>query len=84
MFLTSGLWNGYWSPRCEEWFQRRAADIIEAINGVDNKCWQPKSSNAWYEALKYARKQTKDFLRGSELAADDFIIRRAPAALVAP
>ena len=52
IFLKSGLWPGYWSPQCEEWFQGRLCQIQEHTA-------QLKKSTKWPSALKYSHPKTK-------------------------
>ncbi|TFK31186.1 hypothetical protein BDQ12DRAFT_593159, partial [Crucibulum laeve] len=40
VFENSGYWLGYWSDRCEEWFQRHLLSI------KSNK-FQPKTKSQW-------------------------------------
>ncbi|KZP09770.1 hypothetical protein FIBSPDRAFT_759510 [Athelia psychrophila] len=42
---TSALDVGYWSPTCEEWYQRRLAGILDGSAKV-------KSATKWRDALK--------------------------------
>ena len=51
-FLTSGLWPGYWSRSCEEWFRRRHAAIV--LGNADLK-----TSRQWYKSLTLYQKVAK-------------------------
>jgi len=51
-FLKSGLWAGYWSRSCEDWFLRRNADIASGNADL-------KTSGQWYKSLTLYQKVAK-------------------------
>ena len=51
IFLGSGLWPGYWSQGCEDWFQRQYSSILQQ----DAKFGMPRTSAQWQNALKFEK-----------------------------
>jgi hypothetical protein len=50
--MNSGLWPGYWSCACEDWFQHRH----RAIMLQDPRHGLPRVSNHWQNALKFEKR----------------------------
>ena len=49
-FMRSGLWQGYWSPACEAWFQDR-------LSCIKDQSATPLAANQWtMNILWHARK----------------------------
>ena len=49
-FMRSGLWQGYWSPACEAWFQDR-------LSCIKDQSTTPLAANQWtMNILWHARK----------------------------
>jgi hypothetical protein len=44
-FMSSGLWPGYWSHSCEEWFQIRHQQIVEHRGDL-------KTATKWKNTMK--------------------------------
>lgn len=82
VFRTCGLWTGYWSPACENWYQTRLAAIRRAAAGhpAADGYWAPKTSKKWYDALKYEKTKTKAYLGGNDQASVAYLstIRSLP------
>ena len=57
-FETSGLFFGYWTQTCEQWFQKRSADIVAHRADL-------KTAEQWYQCLKFNKQQTKKVLQRS-------------------
>jgi hypothetical protein len=66
VFMRSGLWLGYWSPDCENWFQGRLKEIHERRADL-------KSSTKWNSALKYYVKQTSAFMKVNNAIAVEYL-----------
>lgn len=61
-FKKSGLYLGYWSEQCEDWFQRRLADIRSSKG-------RQKSAKKWASDLKFHNKTPKIVACAQDLAA---------------
>lgn len=59
-FISSGLWPGYWSHSCEEWFQTRHKLIAEHRGDL-------KTATEWKNAMKLYKQVSK--LRDANSAA---------------
>jgi hypothetical protein len=68
VFINSGLWPGYWSRGCEDWFQRRYRAIIQE----DSKYGQPRISTHWQNSLKFD-KRSKHLRIANSVAAEAYL-----------
>lgn len=67
-FNSSGIWPGYWSRGCEDWFQRRYAAIVQ-----ENKQYgKPRLAHQWSNALKF-EKRVKHLRHSNTAAAEKFL-----------
>lgn len=64
-YEDSGLNLGVWTPRCEEWFQRRRALLLTEIG-------LPHTASKWRTLLR-GEAETKRLLKGSRQLAGQFI-----------
>lgn len=63
VWLNSGLYVGYWSPDCEEWYQRRLQSIVDGNA-------QPWTAGQWRAALKFRSGATSAFVESTNKLAD--------------
>ena len=56
MFMRSGLWQGYWLPTCEVWFQ----DWLSCIEDQSATIW---ATNQWTTNISQHARKTWDFLK---------------------
>ena len=68
IFLKSGLWHGYWSPQCEEWFQGCLCQIWEHTA-------QLMKSTKWPSALKYSNPKTKSVVLANATTSEVYLKR---------
>lgn len=68
LFLKSGLWPGYWSPQCEEWFQGR-------LNQILGHTARLRKSSSWPNSLKYYKSKTVPFVLANAKASGEYIKR---------
>lgn len=61
-FETSGLYFGYWTQTCEQWFQKRSVEIVEHRADL-------MTAEQWYQHLKFNKTQTKKVLQRSNKEA---------------
>jgi hypothetical protein len=61
-FVRSGLWPGYWSRSCEDWYQRRHNDIVSGRADL-------KTGAQWQKAMVLYQKVTKLKKANSKAAA---------------
>jgi len=67
-FNSSGIWPGYWSRGCEDWFQRRYAAIVQ-----ENKQYgKPRLAHQWSNVLKF-EKCVKHLRYSNTAAAEKFL-----------
>jgi hypothetical protein len=66
--MNSGLWPGYWSRGCEDWFQRRYHAIIkqDPVHGT------PKISTKWPNSLKFD-KRSRQLRNANSTAAGKYL-----------
>jgi hypothetical protein len=67
-FIGSGLWPGYWSLSCEDWFQRRYLAIVQQ----DLKFGTPRLAHHWQNSLKFD-KRVKQLRCSNNAAAEKFL-----------
>jgi len=67
--MTSGLWPGYWSHSCEDWFQNRHRMIVEHRGDL-------KSATEWKNAMKLFKPVSK-LREANSLAASEFLATHA-------
>jgi len=72
-FMSSGLWCGYWSHNCEEWYQNRHRAIMEHRAEL-------KSATAWKTSMKPQRTVGK--LREANMSAASQYLDSATAAVL--
>lgn len=65
--MRSSLWQGYWSPACESWFQSHLTTISE-------QCASLKSSKQWTKEISRYHKQSRNFLKPHRNAACEFLL----------
>lgn len=65
-FEDSGLNVGVWTPKCEEWYQKRRKGILEEARGACN-------ASDWRTYLKFEG-ETKRVLRGARTLAARYIV----------
>ena len=66
-FVRSGLWQGYWSPACEAWFQ----DRLSCIKDQSATLW---AANQWTTNISRHARKTQDFLKPNANAAHKFLL----------
>ena len=66
-FMRSSLWQGYWSPACESWFQSHLTTISEQRTSL-------KSSKQWTKEISRYHKQSRNFLKPHRNAACEFLL----------
>jgi hypothetical protein len=66
IFLKSGLWPGYWSPQCEEWFQTRLSHIQEHRASL-------RTSTQWPKHLRYYKQKTVPFVLANAKASAAYL-----------
>ena len=66
IFLKSGLWSGYWSPLCEEWFQGCLCQVQEHTA-------QLNKSMKWPNTLKYSNPKTKSVVFTNATASEAYL-----------
>jgi hypothetical protein len=74
VFIRSGLWLGYWSPDCENWFQGRLKEIRERRADL-------KTSNKWNSALKHYVKLSNKFMKTNHTIATEYLCTEAASVL---
>jgi len=65
-FESLGLYFGYWLQSCEEWFQKRARDIVEHRAKLN-------SAEQWFHVLKFNKSQTKKIIKRNHDAAVGYL-----------
>ena len=65
VFINSGLWPGYWSHGCEDWFQTQYKHIVEQ----HPKHSTPKISNNWQNYLKMDKRVKQLRIANTAVAA---------------
>jgi len=70
VFNSSGIWPGYWSHGCEDWFQRQYAAIVQG----DKQHGKPRLAHQWSNALKLD-KRVKHLCHSNTATAKNFLER---------
>lgn len=65
---SSGLNVGYWSPDCENWYQRRLQTIRDGNATL-------RSGTQWKDAMKM-QKKTRPLVQANTTLAHDFLVGR--------
>ncbi|TCD60191.1 hypothetical protein EIP91_010596 [Steccherinum ochraceum] len=71
IFQDSGFYTGYWTPFCEQWYQKRFASLAD---GSDH----PRSPPAFRSSMKYARKPLGKLHHNQLLVSSILLGRIAP------
>jgi hypothetical protein len=63
--MKSSFYVGYWTPRCETWFQCRLQSIRDGTAS-------PRSANKWHQDLKTKKRAVK-IVESARLLAGEFM-----------
>lgn len=77
----SGLNVGFWSARCEKWFETRLEHICEGVSrfrdSAPNDANGPLSATQWKRSLKF-NNSTPKMMKNMDVACYEFLLNKAP------
>ncbi|KAG2351036.1 hypothetical protein BDR07DRAFT_1502867 [Suillus spraguei] len=79
-WAASGLNVGFWSTRCEEWFQKRLGNIREGVSRIRNTRVNddngPMTATRWKRSLKF-NPGTNKMMKNVDAACSQFLADNA-------
>lgn len=79
-WAASGLNVGFWSTRCEEWFQKRLGNIREGVSRIRNTRVNddngPMTATRWKRSLKF-NPGTNKMMKNVDAACSQFLTNNA-------